>query len=163
MYEATGGDRAFHPKDTSWKKFAVFPLEGISPFGLPQPEKIVLDRWLAVPAVPPTAALTTAFTLIGPDDRTGTNHFVSASYPQPRADGVELKVAGVNYFCQHELPLTGDVGEWIAVSLDQFWPPERASSDYVVAVESVESTGPVRKGSVAAPLPPAPYTIDPAW
>ena len=158
-----GGDREFDPH-AAWKQSMCVPPEGISPFGQPPPETIVFDQWVRVPAVPPTAALTTAFTLIGPDNPNApSNHFLSVPYPRPRVDGVELKVAGVNYFCHTRCALTRDVREWIAVSFDQFCPPERASSDYVVAVESGESTGPAQKGRPAPPLPPVPYTIDPAW
>ena len=119
----------------------------------------------------PTAALTTAFALIDPDERTpGANHFLSVPYPRPSDGGEELKVAAVNYFWEGTLPLKGDVRPWIAVSLSRFWPPERSTADYVVAVESTEPVVPtepvVSTGSVTAKKSeeePARSTIDPSW
>jgi hypothetical protein len=154
-----GSDREFDP-NASWKRSTVFPQEGISPFGQPLPETIVFDQWVRVPAVPPTAALTTAFALIAPDrPDVPSNHFLSVPYPLPTIDGVELEVAGVNYYTEGVLDFTRDVDACIAFSLDQFRPPTRASADYVVAVEPVKIGG---KGGAGTALL-APYPIDPAW
>jgi hypothetical protein len=167
VYDDDGSDREFDPH-AAWKQSSVFPLEGISPFGQPPPETIVFDQWVRVPAVPPTAALTTAFTLIAPDKPdVPSNHFLSIPYPRPTIDGVELKVSGVNYHTEGVLDFTSDVGAWIAVSFDRFWPPERASADYVVAVPSdnVVAVEPPHRitnnGGNTAPL--APYPIEHAW
>jgi hypothetical protein len=186
------GDREFDPH-AAWKPSSVLPREGISPFGQPPPEKIVLDQWVGVPAVLPTTALTTAFTLIAPDKSdVPSNHFLSIPYPRPTIDGVELKVTGVNYHTERELDFRPrHVGAWIAVSFDRFWPPDRASADYVVAVEPLEAEArPVAiaralyasarliSSAVSAGLPSrpakmatggantaplAPYPIDHAW
>jgi hypothetical protein len=169
VYDDDGGDREFDP-DAPWKQSTVLPLEGISPFGQPPPGTIVCDQWVGVPAVPPTEALTTAFTLIAPDKPdVPSNHFLSVPYPRPTIDGVELEVAGVNYYTEGVLdfPQPQKVGAWIAVSFDRFWPPERASADYIVAVPrdndvAVETRLGVTNGDAdTAPL--APYPIDPAW
>jgi hypothetical protein len=167
VYDDDGGDREFNP-NAPWKPSCVFPLEGISPFGQPPPKTIVFDQWVGVPAVPPTEALTTAFTLIVPDKPdVPSNHFLSIPYPRPTIDGVGLTVTGVNYQTEGVLDFTHDVGRWIAVSFDRFWPPERASADYIVAVPSdndvaVEKRRGVTNGD-AKTAPLAPYPIDPAW
>jgi hypothetical protein len=115
----------------------VFPLEGLAPFGQPAPESIVLDRWLAVPAVPRTSALTRTFELAdpGPGGAGPTNSFLSVRYPVPSLGGEKLDMAGVAYYCQDELDFDRQAEHpWLAISLDRFWPPERASADYIVAV-----------------------------
>jgi hypothetical protein len=64
VHDGTKNGREFDESDPTWKQSGVFPLGGISPLDQPSPDTLVLDRWLDVPAVPPTAALTTTFTLI---------------------------------------------------------------------------------------------------
>jgi hypothetical protein len=135
---ANGRDfRDFEENDSYWKEKGVFALGGISSLDQPLPEKLVLDTWLAVPAVHPSEALTRAFDLTAPDKPTGEpiNHFLSARYPQPIVEGRRLGLASVSYYWEGELPLTGDVGNFIAVSLDAFQPPDRFSVDYIVAVD----------------------------
>jgi hypothetical protein len=158
-----GDDREFDPDADGKKQSNVFPLEGISPFGQPPSETIMFDRWVRVAAVQPTEALTTAFTLIGPDTpKILSNQFLSVPYPRPTIDGVELKVAGVNYYTEGVLDFTSDVGPWIALSFDGFGPPDRASTDYVVAVaERAERRGATNGDADKVPL--IPYPIDPAW
>jgi hypothetical protein len=111
----------------------VSPLHGIAPLGQPSPRTIVLDRWLAVPAVPPIRALTRTFTLGPPDPGSQPVSFLSVPYPAPGIDGIPLQVAGVTYYCEYELDFDHRAEEdWIAVSLDRFFPPERGSADYIV-------------------------------
>jgi hypothetical protein len=138
VHDDSENGREFDASDPTWKQSGVFPLEGISPLDQPPPETLVVDRWLAVRAVPPPAALTTTFTMTVPSlGSVGTtNHFISVPYPVPVVDGKELEVAGVTYYCEEVLPLTGEPKDWIAVSFDRFWPPERASADYIIAVEA---------------------------
>jgi hypothetical protein len=110
----------------------VSPLQGIAPLGQPRPATIVLDRWLAVPAVPPTRALTRTFTLAPPDPKFQPISCLSVRY----LDGTPLGVAGVTYYCEGELTFDRPAdGDWIAVSLDRFFPPERGSADYIVRLE----------------------------
>ena len=151
--DGTKNGREFDADDPTWKKSGVFPLEGISPLDQPPPDTLVLDRWLAVPAVPPTAALTTTFLLKDPSP---SNDFISVHYPAPVVDGKELEVAGVHYYCEGVFPLTGEAKKkWVAVSLARFFPRERTSADYIVAVEACPEPT-VRASQV-------PWKINPWW
>lgn len=157
VHDDTENGREFDASDPTWKQSGVFPLEGIAPLDQPPPETLVLDQWLAVRAVPPTAALTNTFTLMAsslPSVGT-TNHFLSVPYPAPVVDGKQLEVAGVTYYCQEVLPLTRGAKDWIAVSFDRFWPPERASADYIIAVEAC----PEPNGEAGR----VPWKINPWW
>jgi hypothetical protein len=151
VHDGTKNGREFDESDPTWKQSGVFPLGGISPLDQPSPDTLVLDRWLDVPAVPPTAALTTTFTLITdrrqrssvinslppkPGSAETTNHFISLPYPAPVVDGEELEVASVAYYREAVLPFTPEAKDWIALSLSRFYPPERETADYIIAVES---------------------------
>jgi hypothetical protein len=138
VYDGTENGREFDASDPTWKQSGVFPLEGISPLDQPPPDTLVLDRWLAVPAVPPTAALTTTFTLTPPKRGSvgTTNHFISVDYPMPVGDGEGPKVAGVAYYCEAVLRFTRKAEDWIALSFSRFYPHERQSADYIIAVEA---------------------------
>jgi hypothetical protein len=159
VHDHTENGRKFDASDPTWRQAEVFPLEGISPLDQPAPETLVLDQWLAVRSVPPTAAIPTTFTLTVPSLRSVgmTNHFLSVPYPAPVVDGKELKVAGVTYFCEEVLSLTGEAKDWIAVSFDRFWPPERASADYIVAVDACPKT------ETGANDNRVPWKINPWW
>jgi hypothetical protein len=164
VYDNDGGDREFDPEDATWKQTGVFPREGISPFGQPEPETLVYDRWVRIAAVPRVAALTTAFALTAPDqpDR-DSNHFLSVPYPRPTIGGAELQVAGVNYHAEGTLDFARDAGEWIAVSFDRFWPPERASADYVVEVQVPPKQQRLEVTGSGDSVPSTPFPIDRAW
>ncbi len=133
----------------------VSPLHGIAPLGQPSRSTIVFDRWLVVPAVPLTRALTRTFTLGPPDPGSQPVSFLSVPYPAPSIDGTPLGVAGVAYYCEDELAFDRPADEnWIAVSLDRFFPPERESADYIIRVTEPG----VKPQQVPDPLP-----INPAW
>lgn len=153
---AGGGrfDRAEPPADGR-----VDPLHGVAPLRQPDPGTIVLDRWLAVPAVPPTRALTRTFAMGAADPDIGPLSFLSVPYPEWSIDGRRLDVAGVDYYCEGRIDWDRRVdGGWIAVSLDRFFPPERASADYIVQV-TPEGAEPPRGPTF--PVTPAWTTADP--
>ncbi len=117
--------------DDSWKRRGVFHLEGIPSLDQPTPNTIVLDRWLAVPAVqahPTTLAFTNEV------DQRG---FLSVSYPQPPIQDEGVTRVGVAYYNQHTFHWARQLppGAWVAISFDRFWPPERDSADYIAQVE----------------------------
>jgi len=129
----------------------VTPVTGIAPLRWPDPGKIVLDRWLAVPAVLPAQALTRAFAF-GPDDPATTPlSFPAVFYPGQKTG----TVAGVDYYTEGELvfdrSLDTDVdGMYFALTLGRFFPPERPGADYIVRVTPEVARKPRRKrGSVA--------------
>lgn len=133
----------------------VSPLHGIAPLGQPNPKTILLDRWLAVPAVLSAQALTRTFTLGPPDPESQPISFLSVPYPVPSIDGTPLRVAGVAYYCEDELAFDRRAnGDWIAVSLDRFFPPERGSADYIIRVTKLG----VMSQKVSDRFP-----VNPAW
>ncbi len=117
--------------DDSWKRQGVFHLEGISSLDQPPPGTIVLDQWLAVPAV---QANPTTFDFTNEVDQRG---FLSVSYPQPPIGDAGVTPVGVAYYEQRTLRWTRQLpaGAWVAISFDRFWPPERDSADYIAQVE----------------------------
>jgi len=117
--------------DDSWKRRGVFHLEGIPSLDQPTPNTIVLDRWLAVPAV---EAHPTTFAFTNEVDQRG---FLSVSYPQPPIGDAGVTQVGVAYFEQYTLDWSRELspGAWVAISFERFWPPERDSADYIAQVE----------------------------
>ena len=76
----------------------VDPLDGVAPLGRPDPTTIVLDRWLAVPALPSSRALTRTFEIGTADPTIRPLSFLSAPYPDASIDGKRLAVVGVDYY-----------------------------------------------------------------
>jgi hypothetical protein len=135
--DGTDDGRPFQATSNDWKRQGVFQLEGTPSLDQPEPGTIVLDRWLAVPAVPAEHAAATAFTFTG---RPNPRAFLSVPYPQPPigANGVtEVPVCYADTFdLRWTRPL--NAGAFVAISLDRFWPPERDSADYIAHVEDCD-------------------------
>jgi hypothetical protein len=133
-----GGGRPFSPGRPPTDG-VVNPLKGIAPLTQPDPSTIVLDRWLALPAVSLTRALTRTFAFGSANPALTPLSFLSTFYPQLSINGTPITVAGVTYYAEKELVFDRPVdvdndGEWVAVSLERFFPPERPSADYIVNV-----------------------------
>jgi len=117
----------------------VFPIGGTAPLGQPDPRTIVLDRWFVVPQAPDDAR-TFSLGPAGPKDEPLS--FRSIAYPDPTdpRDGVTLSVVEVDYcFETTPVPFDREVniavdGVWVAVSLERFFPPGRASAESIVRV-----------------------------
>jgi hypothetical protein len=145
LVKTKDGTRDFDPDGSDWTDFEVFPKTGIPGLATPDPETLVFDQWIAVPAVPATRALTSVFTLTAPGLRGApANHFLSVGYVQPVLGGAPLDVAGVSYYRQDILDFEFDrtAKEWLAISFDLFRPGPRDSADYIVKVETPEGIGP---------------------
>jgi hypothetical protein len=126
----------------------VDPLDGVAPLGLPGADTLVLDRWLAVPVVPPTQALTRTFEINTADPTIRPLWFLSVPYPDASIDGKCLPVAGVDYYFEGTIRFDHTAkDEWIAVSLDRFFPPERASAELIVQLPA--PTGPEQRPGTA--------------
>ena len=139
----------------------VDPLGGVAPLGQPDPETIVFDRWLAVPAVPPTQALTRTFEIDTADPSITPLSFLSVPYPDASIDGKRLAVVGVDYYYEGTIEFDRPAkNEWIAVSLERFFPPERASAELIVRVQSAQPELPVQ-GATATAAPREPVDIAP--
>ena len=121
----------------------VFPIGG-APLGQPDPRTIVLDRWFVVPRAPDHAQ---PFSLGPAGPKGGPLSFRSIPYPDPTdpTDGKTLSQVEVDYclptapFEITPVPFDREVniavdGVWVAVSLERFFPPERASAESIVRV-----------------------------
>jgi hypothetical protein len=117
--------------DDSWKRDGVFQIKGIPSLEQPAPGDIVLDRWLTVPNNP------TILEFNGQVDHLG---FLSASYPQPEPDDSGVARVTVDYYREDDIPWLSDlpVDNWVAISVDRFWPPERESVEYIAQIGSCE-------------------------
>ena len=164
----TGGapfDRTAPPADLK-----VEPLDGVAPLGQPEPRTIVLDRYLTVPAVPPARALTRTFEIGTADRSIRPLTFLSAPYPDASIDGKRLAVAGVDYYYEGTIEFDHPAeDEWIAFSVERFYPPERASAEFIVRAQSKPDPATVGKLNTAGPAPtksddPVPtYPVTAAW
>ena len=146
----------------------VTPLKGIAPLGQPDPRTIVFDRWLAVPVVSPTRALTRTFAFESTDTADAAEpplSFLSTFYPRLRIDGTLVTVAGVAYYTEGRLDFDRPVdtaadGDYVAVSLERFFPAERPSADYIVRVTPDVARKVDSPHVVEAPVAPA-WSVDP--
>ena len=129
-------DKPFQPNALSDRLAEVRLDETISSLDLPDPERIVLDRWFSIPRRTGTMAFP------GPDQG---RCLLSVHYWNPAVDADEPTTTKVDYYgvetlkFDHTLP----VGAWIAVSIDNFWPPERDSADLLVPLRDCETWCPV--------------------
>jgi hypothetical protein len=136
--DGTREDRAFRPTDPggddAWRQYGVFCEEGAPSLDRPKPDTIVLHQRLAVPF---------EWARKIPFHQKGVRlkGFLSVPYPLelPDDDVVDGVVyVGVNYFGEYTLAWTRPLkqGAWVAISFDDFHPPERGSADYIVQVEN---------------------------
>jgi len=136
----TKNGRQFDEEDDSWKRQGVFQLEGTPALDQPAPDTILLDRWLAVPAVrtgPEADPAASTFTFTA---RPNPRMFLSVPYPQPPIGQSGVASVPVCYAGLYALRWTRplDPRAFVAISLDRFWPPERDSADYIAQVEDRE-------------------------
>ena len=146
--DGTGNGQPFQAGDSSWKRLGAFPVEGTPSLDQPEPGTVVLDRWVAVPAVPGEHAAATAFTFTA---RPNPMAFLSVPYPQPPIGASGVTEVPVRYAGAYDLRWSRPLapGAFVAVSLDRFWPPERDSADYLAQVENCQLHAPGRPGPVA--------------
>jgi hypothetical protein len=117
--------------------------EGIASLGVPADDTIILDKQLTIPFVhtlaPPAgeaqAARPEMFMAIGPPPQQARLGFLSVPYPQPDPGQVEVNYKAT-LTCRWKTGPELKVGNWIAVSFDQFTPPERSSADYIAQIRA---------------------------
>jgi hypothetical protein len=135
----------------SWKPHDRFYLpdlfslyqEGIASLGVPAQDTIILDKLLTIPFVhsladgQSPAAASAMFMAIGPPSSKDRHGILSVPYPQPSPGQVEVNYKAT-LTCQWktDLPRKLEKDEWIAISFDQFTPPERSSADYLAQLQA---------------------------
>ena len=118
----------FDPDDPPEQLREVRPQEGAIALDRPKPENIVLDWWFSVPRRKQT------MTFPGAD-----RDFTVLSVPYWN----DLTTARVDYFATHRLDFTREPeGDWIAISFDAFWPPERDSADVIALLGKCDALCP---------------------
>jgi hypothetical protein len=139
--------------DGSWKRQDRFYLpdlfslyqEGIASLGVPAADTIILDKQLTIPFVHSLAApegeapavQPGMFMAIGPPSSRDRLGFLSVPYPQPDPGQYEVNFKGT-FTCQWKPGLDPELreDEWVAISFDQFTPPERSSADYLAQIQA---------------------------
>jgi hypothetical protein len=123
------GDEAFLPDGVSRPQ--VEAQEGAVALDLPSPDNIVLDWWFRVPRLDEPKKMTL-------QGEGGPFCFLSVPYWHPAADEVD-----VTYFAEKRLEFTTvPRGDWIAISFDGFWPPERDSADVIARLDECDGLCP---------------------
>lgn len=127
-------DKPFEPDALSDRLAEVRLEEGIASLDVPDPERIVLDRRFSIPRQQGT------MTFPGPDFG---RYLLSVHYWNPVIPGGEDVTKHVEYHGTYRMefdrPPTGD---WIAVSIDDFWPAERDSADLIVPLRDCDGDCP---------------------
>jgi hypothetical protein len=109
--------------------------EGAASLDLPDPEKIVLDRWFSVPRRQETMALP------GPDHG---RYLLSIHYWAPPIPPLQDRAEElVEYYGEYRMDWDRPpVSAWVAVSFDAFWPPERDSADLIIPIRECDELCP---------------------
>ena len=140
----------------AWKQQDLFYLPGlfslyqggIASLGEPPANTIILDKLLTIPFVhtlaapdgPAPAARPEMFMAIGPPSSKDRLGFLSVPYPQPPPGQVEVNFKAT-LTCQWKADPVQKIEKdeeknWIAISFDQFTPPERSSADYLARIQA---------------------------
>jgi hypothetical protein len=112
---------SFDPDNPPQQLRDVWARDGAIALNQPKSDSIVLDSWFSVPR----SGQTMTFPGAGQD-------FTVLSVPYWK--GPER--ADVDYFAIRQLEFTKEgSGDWIAISFDAFWPPERDSADVIARLQ----------------------------
>lgn len=124
------GDGAFRPDGVS--RPTVDAQEGAVALDQPDPDTIVLDWWFRVPRLVQSMPMTL------PGDG-GPFCFLSVPYWHPGGS----EPVTVDYYAEQRLPFAKEPrGDWIAISFDGFWPPERDSADLIARLGDCDALCP---------------------
>jgi hypothetical protein len=128
------GQEPFHSYRLSEPWPDVHAQEGAIALGTPDPDSVVLDWWFSVPRVRETMAF---------PGKDRVFCFLSVPYWNPvQAPGTTV-TAQVDYFAIRRLNFTREPrGDWIAISFDAFWPPERDSADLIARLGECDALCP---------------------
>jgi hypothetical protein len=127
-------DKPFEPDALSERLAEVRLEEGVASLDVPDPEKIVLDRWFSVPRQ------TGTMTFPGADFG---RYLLSVHYWNPAVAGGESVTKQVEYYGTYRMEFDRrPADEWIALSIDNFWPAERDSADLIIPLRECDEDCP---------------------
>jgi hypothetical protein len=127
-------DKPFHPGVPTDRLGEVRIEDGIPSLDLPDPSSIVLDRWFSIPRQ--------RATIVFPGSDAG-EHLLSVQYWNPVPSGEQSVTREVDYHGSYRMEFDRPpVSDWIAVSFDGFWPPERDSADVLIPLGDCDENCP---------------------
>ncbi|BCY10884.1 hypothetical protein L3i22_059720 [Actinoplanes sp. L3-i22] len=130
----TLNDKPFQPSELPRRLADVQITEGTPSLDLPDPERIVLDRWISIPR----QQATMEFSSTG-DDR----YVLAVQYWNPVPPGEESVTKELQYYGSYRFDFDRPpASDWIAVSFDGFWPPERDSADLLIPLGDCDENCP---------------------
>lgn len=135
VVDGSENGKPFDPDDTSWMQTAVFPLQGISPLGPPDPATLIFNQSVSVDRVTDATVSDALFTLIAVAEHVskGVNHFLSLPYPLPRSPdtGREVRDVAAAFYGKGTFPFSRTVSGYAALSLEAFKSADRSSVEYI--------------------------------
>ena len=119
-------DEPFQPKECADRLAEVRYEDGIPALDMPEPDTIMLDQVLTVPRQDEPRDMRF------PGSDRG-RYVLSIDYWPSVRQGTDEYVESVDYYETFTLPWSRTPeGDWVAVSFEGFWPPERDSADLII-------------------------------
>jgi hypothetical protein len=127
----------FRPDVSSYRLDEVRFGDGLASLDPPEPETVVLDQWFTVPRQRHVMAF--------PGEDHG-RFLVSIDYWNAVPESVEEIEKEVQYYDTYRMDWDRrPEGDWVAVSFDAFWPPERDSADLLIPLGECDDECPPTK------------------
>jgi hypothetical protein len=126
--------KPFQPSEWSDRLAEVEHDEGLPSLDVADPGNVVLDSGFTVPRSRKTVAFP------GPDHG---KYLTSIGYWSPIPKGATEVRKDVEYYDTYRLEWTrAPQTEWVAISFDAFWPPERDSADVILRLGKCDAECP---------------------
>lgn len=126
--------KPFQPDVSSYRLDEVQFDDGLASLDLPEPQTVVLDQWITVPRQ------RQVMTFPGPDRGQFLPSIDYWSVIPESAKEIEKEVL---YYDTYRMDWDRrPEGDWVAVSFDAFWPPERDSADLIIPLGECDESCP---------------------
>ena len=126
--------KPFQPGAWSDRLAEVRHDEGVASLDVAEPETVLVDQWITVPRQRRTMAFP------GADQG---RYLVSIGYWSPVPASGEQVEKEVRYYGEYRVDWTRPpAADWVAVSFDAFWPPERDSADLLIPLGDCDAECP---------------------
>ncbi|GAA0449377.1 hypothetical protein Ade02nite_58330 [Paractinoplanes deccanensis] len=127
-------DKPFRPNGMPVRLDEVRHEEGIPSLDGADPDKVVLDSWFRVPR--------RAKKMFFPGPDRG-RYLLSIGYWSPIPPGATETEREVAYYDEYRMNWSRrPEGQWVAVSFDAFYPPERDSADLIIPIGDCDDSCP---------------------